>query len=336
MAQTTPSQPYRDSGRPSTSTSSSSICARSPFSTLTSLSAHDSDDRARRRTRRVTSRVSRSSTVYVPRDHVAHRAVQVVDLGLGEEADLAEVDAEQRRLRRPGQLGGAQEGAVAAEREDDLRALGGRRPGRPAPRRAGPGRRPPRRPPAPRSRPRSGPRATVRACSVLRRRPVWVTSSAVRLTGHLLPSLRSRPPHRRTRSSPAARPGATIRRTRRCRWPGQRAGRHAGHPEPEPGAPPRPRRAPPRPAAPGRAPRRPDPTRSLPTSNCGLTISTRSPSGPVQAASAGSTSRSEMNDRSATVSVDRAADRLRGQRTHVGALEDPHPRSVRSDQASWP
>ncbi len=42
VAHTTPSQPYRDSGRPSTSTSSSSICSRSPFSTLTSLSAQDS------------------------------------------------------------------------------------------------------------------------------------------------------------------------------------------------------------------------------------------------------------------------------------------------------
>ena len=47
----------------------------------------------------------------------------------------------------------------------------------------------------------------------------------------------------------------------------------------------------------------PAPTRSLPTSNCGLTISARSPSGAVQAASAGSTSRSEMKDRSATVSA---------------------------------
>ena len=47
----------------------------------------------------------------------------------------------------------------------------------------------------------------------------------------------------------------------------------------------------------------PVPTRSLPTSNCGFTIRARSPSAAVQAASAGSTRRSEMNDRSATVSA---------------------------------
>src|SRR5262249_36027774 len=46
----------------------------------------------------------------------------------------------------------------------------------------------------------------------------------------------------------------------------------------------------------------PAPTRSRPTSNCGLTIGTRSPPGPVQAASAGRTRASGMNDRSATVS----------------------------------
>src|SRR6266540_2979867 len=45
----------------------------------------------------------------------------------------------------------------------------------------------------------------------------------------------------------------------------------------------------------------PLPTASLPASNCGLTSSSRSPPGRVAAARAGSTSRSEMNDRSATV-----------------------------------
>src|SRR5262249_4855768 len=61
VAHTTPSQPYRDSGRSSTSSSSSSIRARSPFSTLTSLSAHDSTTGAPRWVT-VMSRVSRSST----------------------------------------------------------------------------------------------------------------------------------------------------------------------------------------------------------------------------------------------------------------------------------
>ena len=45
----------------------------------------------------------------------------------------------------------------------------------------------------------------------------------------------------------------------------------------------------------------PAPSRSRPTSNCGLTIGSRSASsGAAQAVSAGSTRRSEMNDRSAT------------------------------------
>ncbi len=125
VAQTTPSQPYRDSGRPSTSTSSSSIWARCPFSTLTSLSAHDSTTwppgvelRPHVQGQPLVHRV-------VAVDHVPDRLVEVVDLGLGQEADLAEVDPEQRRLRRPGQLRGAQERAVAAEREHDLGALGG-------------------------------------------------------------------------------------------------------------------------------------------------------------------------------------------------------------------
>src|SRR5262249_54766431 len=43
----------------------------------------------------------------------------------------------------------------------------------------------------------------------------------------------------------------------------------------------------------------PAPTRSLPTSNCGLTSSTKSASGVAQATSAGSTSSSEIKDRSA-------------------------------------
>ena len=46
-------------------------------------------------------------------------------LGLGEEADPAEVDAHQRGVGVAGQLGGAQEGAVAAEDHDDLGVAGG-------------------------------------------------------------------------------------------------------------------------------------------------------------------------------------------------------------------
>ena len=45
-------------------------------------------------------------------------------VGLREEADMAEVDAEQRDAVRPGQLRGAQQGAVAAESDDQLGVLG--------------------------------------------------------------------------------------------------------------------------------------------------------------------------------------------------------------------
>ena len=69
----------------------------------------------------------------------------------------------------------------------------------------------------------------------------------------------------------------------------------------------------------------PAPTRSLPDLELRLHHQRRSPSGAVHAASAGSTSRSEMNDRSADGQVDRSADQLRGQRAHVGALEHRHP-----------
>ena len=52
--------------------------------------------------------------------------VDVLALGLGEEADVAEVDPEQRRAGAAGQLGAAQDRAVAAEDADQLAALGGR------------------------------------------------------------------------------------------------------------------------------------------------------------------------------------------------------------------
>src|SRR5690349_3346675 len=65
VAHTTPSQPYRDSRRPSTSTSTSSIFSRAPFSTDTSLSAQDRAISSPSHSA-VTSTVSRSSTVYAP------------------------------------------------------------------------------------------------------------------------------------------------------------------------------------------------------------------------------------------------------------------------------
>ena len=44
-------------------------------------------------------------------------SLEVLALGLGEEADVPEVDAEQRRPVRAGQLGAAQQRAVAAEHD---------------------------------------------------------------------------------------------------------------------------------------------------------------------------------------------------------------------------
>ena len=47
-------------------------------------------------------------------------AVDLLALGLGEEADMAEVDAEQGHAGAPRVLGAAQDGAVAAEDDDEL------------------------------------------------------------------------------------------------------------------------------------------------------------------------------------------------------------------------
>ncbi len=63
------------------------------------------------------------------RENSAARS-RLVRLGLGEETDVAEVHPDQRHLGRPGQLGGPQQAAVAAEDNDELGALGGRGGGR--------------------------------------------------------------------------------------------------------------------------------------------------------------------------------------------------------------
>ncbi|GAB3982426.1 hypothetical protein GCM10027615_65150 [Plantactinospora veratri] len=80
----------------------------------------------------------------------------------------------------------------------------------------------------------------------------------------------------------------------------------------------------------------PLPTRSFPTSNCGFTINTRSPSVAVQPDSAGSTRRSEMNDRSATVRVT-VPPMVSGVRVRTFVRSNTRTRSsVRIAQASWP
>ena len=51
--------------------------------------------------------------------------VDGLGLGLGEKADAAQIDAQHRNFDVAGQLGGAQEGAVATEHENQLAAFGG-------------------------------------------------------------------------------------------------------------------------------------------------------------------------------------------------------------------
>ena len=60
--------------------------------------------------------------VVVARD-VLDRGVEVVALGLGEEADVAEVDAEQGHVDAAGELGASQDGAVTAEHHDEVAPL---------------------------------------------------------------------------------------------------------------------------------------------------------------------------------------------------------------------
>ena len=56
----------------------------------------------------------------VARDGAAHGVVHVVALDLGEEPDVAHVDAEHRRRALADELGRAQDGAVAAEHDREL------------------------------------------------------------------------------------------------------------------------------------------------------------------------------------------------------------------------
>ena len=60
----------------------------------------------------------------VARDDALDGGVEVFALGLGEEADVAEVDPEQGHARAAGELGAAQDRAVAAEHADQLAAGG--------------------------------------------------------------------------------------------------------------------------------------------------------------------------------------------------------------------
>ena len=292
VAITTPSQPIVDSGRPSTSRTTSQhplagglldggLVERPGPGDLAAADADDDVDR------------HPLLDVVVPGHDPLDRQVQVLLLGLGQEADVPQVDAQHGDAVGPAQLGAAQDRAVAAEADDQLAAFG--RVLGVGDHDLGPGRRRARPPRSAAGRPAGRPRAAGRSCPVASAtapgRPVWETirirrgaaCSPVRLIGR--------------RWSVIAAPTGSTRRCP-CR-PASGSARRA---------------ATTRPAASAAA--RTDstassrcswerttpvlPSRSRPTSNCGLTSSTRSPPGRTRAASFGMTRVSEMKDRSAT------------------------------------
>ena len=195
--------------------------------------------------------------------------------------------------------------------------------------------------------------AEVRASSTMSDRPVWTVSSTRRcrpLTRTAPDSPRSRDLLARARRrlcrrgcmshcrrrplTPAPprlldgrRPPAAARRRAAAtgRTPRCQPGRAAGSPPP--------RRSPSRATrrhvatsstASARCPRSrttpPAPSRSRPTSNCGLTIGSRSASSPRAAGEGGQHEAQRDEGQVGDDQVDRAADRLRRQRAHVGAL----------------
>ncbi len=85
---TTPSQPTVDSGRPSTSMTTSSMRSRAAFSTVASLSAqHRWIDLAAAAHRDVEGQPLLDGVV--ARDDPVHRLADVLTLDLGEEPDVA-------------------------------------------------------------------------------------------------------------------------------------------------------------------------------------------------------------------------------------------------------
>ncbi len=270
----------------------------------------------------------------LPGDDPVHDLVEVVALGLGEEADPAEVDAEHRHPGGAGELGAAQQGAVAAQHDDQLAALrpSRARSGRRVPPSAGSGRS------AASSRQQPHPDTAAQQAvhdplgAADRRVTAGVGEQEDGTVAGSVALHRSTGPLRHSsvdvgrvqRGGAGAQPQKVLHVPGR---PGQRAGGDARAP------PARARR--PVPATFRTLSARswvlrttpPLPSRSLPTSNCGLTISTKSASGAAQRTSAGSTRPSGMNDRSPTTrSTGPAVDRLQRQLAHVGAVLDGDPR----------
>ena len=205
--------------------------------------------------------------------------LDVVGLGLGEEADVAEVDAQQRGAALAGQLGGAQDRAVAADDDDQLAALGRgvAASARPRSRRRAVERRG-RRPPPPSSRSDDAvlgerPAERPRDVAAPRARPVWASTRTRRRrrvgssAGHgstLSPaaprSAVRRSPRRRSRrvaDHRGARAAASRKNSTLPDGPGSGLAVTAAAPQPRAGRGVGDRGARPRRAAPGRGPRRP-------------------------------------------------------------------------------
>ncbi len=262
-------------------------------------------------------------------------AVGLVGFDLGEEPDPADLHAQHGDPRDRGHTRRAQERPVAADRQHQIEAIGegprgrlvlgvvaGERPG-PDPALLEP-------------RPdREGGIGRGRAARVddepRRLHPlVPITRSPPRARGP--PRARPPRPRRRRRAAPPSR-GAGTRCCRRARAAARPSRRSATGRAPRR---PRRRRGSRRATRPRRGRRLRDPTRSRPTSNCGLTRSTRSASSDETRASAGTARRSEMNDRSATT-IPGAYGRSSARRSRTLVRSSTVTRSsVRSDQASCP
>ena len=239
---------------------------------------------------------------------------------------MAEVHAEQGDAGRPGSSA-ARRGVPSpptrarsrCPRRRPATSAPPRRPGSSAASARAPGRRCRRR--------SAAPRPAGRFSASLR--PVCATSRTARRPTHWGPP---RPPAQvrlvQRRGAPA-QPDEVLDVAGR---PGQRACRDAPDAEPEPAA----AAVPPDRAARARIRTTPPaPTRSLPTSNCGLTMSTKSASGLAHATRAGSTSAREMKDRSATTRSGGGAT-WSGQVRTLTRSSTVTRASVRSDQASCP
>ncbi len=345
VAATTPSHPQRDSGRWSTSTTSSSIRSRAAFSTDASFSAQPCST-ARPSWSTVTSSVMRSSTVKArsrssstvsssASDSAAARKPTRPRLTPSSGTDASRASSAERRIDPSPPSTSTTSVPAAASRSNattrtpvspmSVASSARTRTSTPASCRR---------------------RTTRRAASAVDGRPVWATSSTERVTGAA--SHRPRGAARAATADPrgrraGGRPRRAVARRRaaagstpRCR--SDRAAGWRRRPPPRARARRR-RRRPARTASARRAGSRTTPplgSRSRPTSNCGFTIGSRSAPGPAQDTRAGSTRDSGMKDRSATT-------RSTGRPTCSGPSVRTFVRSstvtlgsVCSDQASWP